>query len=79
MVDEAIKLSHLFIDTEYFEDVNQILNKFLDDNNFEKEYAIVNLIYCLNKLSRKKFKNIIEKLRKSNNYNIRYVVNKYLK
>ena len=79
LVDEAIKLSHLFIDTEYFEDVNQILNKFLDDNNFEKEYAIVNLIYCLNKLSRKKFKNIIEKLRKSNNYNIRYVVNKYLK
>lgn len=79
LVNETIKLSHVFIGTEHFDDTIQILNDFLNDNNFEKDYAIVNLIYCLNKRNKEKFKDIIAKLSKSNNYNIRYIVNKYLK
>ena len=79
IIDEAIRLSHIFISTEYFDHIIEILNEFLENNNFEKDFAIINLICCLNKKDKEKFKDIIAKLNKSNNYNIRYIVNKYLK
>lgn len=79
IVDEAIQLSYIFIGTEYFQHIIERLNDFLKNNNFEEEFAITNFIYCLNKRNKEKFKDIIEKLKKSNNYNIRYTVNKYFK
>lgn len=79
IIDRTVQISDLFIDTKFSKDIIHIFNKFIEDNNFEKDLAIANFLYCLNRKNKIKFQDIINKLGESTNYNIRYVVNKYLK
>ncbi len=75
----AIKLSYLFINTDFFQSVKLDLKRIIDYNNYDELYYIAEMIYNLKNKSKKYFIEIIEYMNESTNYNIKYVINRYCK
>lgn len=75
----AIKLSYIFINTEFFSLIESDLKQIINYNNYDEMYYIVEMIYQLNFTYRKYFREVILNMSKSINHNIKYVINKYCK
>lgn len=75
----AIELSSLFINTRFYEVLESDLEEIISYNNYNELIFIVEMIRKLTKPKKKKVEKIITILENNENYNLKYVINKYLK
>ena len=76
--NKTIILSKGFIGTRYQSRILKILEDRVSQITFEESKGYINLILSSSKKSRMLYKNIIESLKKHENYYIKYMVDKYL-
>lgn len=75
----VIELSSVFINTQFYEYIEIDLNEIISYNNYDELIFIVDMIHNLTNKKRYKMQKIISILEKNENYNLKYVINKYLK
>lgn len=75
----SIKISYIFINTEYFDIIQNNLLGLLKASNFAESVAIGNMLYSLKISKRKLFKSVVDEMRTSRNFNTRYIANKYFR
>lgn len=75
----VIKISYIFIRSKHFETILNNLLELVSSSDFSESIAIANMLYTLPKSKQTPFKMVIDKMKSNNNYNIRYIANKYFK
>lgn len=74
----AIRLMNVFMDTEFHEIIESDLEEIISYNNYDELVSILDMLYNLNKKGKSKFDKIINILKSNTNYNIKYMIKKYL-
>ena len=78
LTKKALHVISVFIKTKYCEEIKKHLSEIIKYNNYDEIVYIVEFIRNSSSKCQEEFYNIVSLMESSNNYNVRYIVKKYL-